>query len=253
MARLDELDQTHDVDRESPAMSQRKSAVRKKSHKVAKSRVRIQKPRIATAALSAGITSAHKGLVVRALEKAGIRISTVRTVKNLDALIRKTVADVAAADPAKDGKTGGKGVRRLVGGGIPKAAAGETLFPWASDADIEQTVDLADTLSSNEIATKLNTSRETINAWRKAGRILGVEGVRRGVRYPAAQIGPNLAPLPGIADIISAFDGDHWSAWRLLSSRINEMGGLTGFEVLRAKRKADLISLLHARSYGSFS
>ena len=145
-------------------------------------------------------------------------------------------------------------VARLVGSGIPKPdQPGATVeLPWASDEEIDQVIDLAKTLSSDEIAEKLNATRETINAWRKSGKLLGVEGAKRGVRYPLDQLGANYAPLP-IEDIIRELNGDHWAAWRFLAGPIHELGGRTGFELLRAGKLKELMSVLEGRAYGAFS
>lgn len=206
---------------------------------------------------------AHKGAVVEALEKAGLRISLRRGIKgDLASKILKAIGPIVRASagqaklsrkgPPRDGNK--KKVARLVGSGIPKpdqpGAAVE--LPWASDDEIDQVIDLAKTLSSDEIAEKLNATRETINAWRKAGKLLGVEGAKRGVRYPVDQIGANYAPLP-IEDIIQALDGDHWASWRFLAGPVHELGGRTGFELLRAGKLKELMSVLEGRSYGAFS
>jgi antitoxin VapB len=119
----------------------------------------------------------------------------------------------------------------------PKAGSGEDrLAPWASGQEID--ADIANTMSSEEISVRLNTSREAVNAWRLEGRLLGVEGAKRGLRYPAEQFGPNDAPLP-VGDIIREFDGDHWAAWQFLAMPVNELGGATGFELLRAGKVED--------------
>ena len=118
---------------------------------------------------------------------------------------------------------------------------------------MDAAVDVAATLSSDEIAERLDTNRETVNQWRESGRLIGVKGAKRGVRYPVAQIGKNLAPLDGIREVLSALDGDHWEAWRFLAGEIDELDGKTGFDVLRAGGKDQLLEVIEARSHGSFS
>jgi hypothetical protein len=203
----------------------------------------------------------HKGTVVKALEKAGLRISVRRGVKgDLDTIITNAVGRIvrASTGPAKPkelSKDGNKRkVARLVGSGIPKRdqPGAPAELPWASDDEIDQVIDLAKTLSSDEIAEKLHATRETINAWRKAGKLLGVEGAKRGVRYPLDQLGPNYAPLP-LEDIIQALDSDHWAAWRFLAGPVHELGGRTGFELLRLGKLKELMSVLEGRACGAFS
>jgi hypothetical protein len=147
-------------------------------------------------------------------------------------------------------KDGNKKIASLIGAGPPQRGGSLSDLPWASDEEID--ADIANTMSSDEIAARLNTSRETINAWRQEARLLGVESAKRGVRYPAEQFGPNYTPLP-VGDIIREYDGDHWAAWQFLAMPVNELGGATGFELLRAGKLGDLKAVLEGRAYGAFS
>jgi DNA-binding CsgD family transcriptional regulator len=149
-------------------------------------------------------------------------------------------------------KDGNKKIARLVGAGPLQRGRSLSDLPRASAEEIDAVIDLAKTLSSEEIAARLNISRETVNAWRKEGRLLGVESAKRGLRYPADQLGPNDAPLP-LADIVRELDGDHWAAWRFLAMPVHELGAATGFELLRAGKLGDLKAVLEGRAYGAFS
>ena len=149
-------------------------------------------------------------------------------------------------------KEGNKKIASLIGAGLPRRGGSLSDLPWASDEEIDVDIDLANTMSSDEIAARLNTSREAISAWRKEGQLLGVESAKRGLRYPAEQLGPNDAPLP-VGDIIREFDGDHWAAWRFLAMPVHGLGGATGFELLRAGKLGALKAVLEGRAYGAFS
>jgi hypothetical protein len=46
-------------------------------------------------------------------------------------------------------------------------------------------------LSSDEIAGSLGLSREAVHRKRRRGELLGIEGAKRGVRFPAWQLGPD--------------------------------------------------------------
>lgn len=149
-------------------------------------------------------------------------------------------------------KDGNKKIARLVGAGLPQRGGSLLDLPWASDEEIDAVIDLAKTFSSEEIAARLNTSQETVDVWRKEGRLLGVDSAKRGLRYPAEQLGPNDAPLP-VVDVIRQVDGDHWAAWRFLAMPVHELGGATGFELLRAGKLGDPKVVLEGRDYGAFS
>ena len=69
-----------------------------------------------------------------------------------------------------------------------------------------------------------DVSRESINQWQKAGKIIGVSGAKRGMRYPAWQIDARGKPYKAIGAILEALHGDHWAAWRFLSNMVSELG-----------------------------
>jgi len=59
--------------------------------------------------------------------------------------------------------------------------------------------------------------------------------------------------LRGIDEVIKALDGDHLEALRFLLGKIDELEGITGLDALRNGRLDDVLAVLEARSYGSFS
>lgn len=219
---------------------------------------RAARRRLAKAAAGGTYQHARTGKIVKALDKAGVRVLVRHGVKgNIEEIItnvvRRHVPKSALEQKVPRAKDGSKGkVAQLVGRGIPDRGCSTSDLPWATEAEIEAAVDLANTYSSDEIAEKLGATRETINAWRKEGRLLGVEGAKRGVRYPKGQIGPNFAPLP-VDVIITSLDGDHWAAWRFLAGSVPELGGATGFALLRAHKAEQLRRVLEARAYGAFT
>jgi hypothetical protein len=148
---------------------------------------------------------------------------------------------------------GASSIARPVGSGAPAQEVAGPGLPWATDDEIAAAVDMPVTLSSDEVAERLNTTRESVDKLRKDGRLLAIDSARHGIRYPIEQIGPNHAPLPGLAEVLQAFAGDAWAAWRFLAGNLNELEGVTGFNALRSGRVEELMDVLSARAYGSFS
>jgi hypothetical protein len=199
----------------------------------------------------------QSGTLVAELARQGLYVAVPRGTsvsaikKKLNAVEKRTMKFLAGAgmpSPVLDTQPRA----RLVGASISRSAKAADL-PLVRPAQLEAAVDMGDTLSSDEIAARLNTNRETIKQWRIAGRLIGVEGAKRGVRYPAAQVGPNFAPLTGIHEVLKALDGDNWEAWRFLAGEVDELDGTTGFDALRDGRLQEVVEILEARSYGSFS
>ena len=166
---------------------------------------------------------ASQGLTFRA--KKGARI------KNLKQLLVKQAKRSFNLGPMRRTRVGGSvakasvvetdPVSRLVGAGIPEPSKGE--LPWASPADVAELLDKPHMLTAEAMGDQLHVSRETINAWRKSGRIIGVEGAKRGFRFPSWQINERGKPYDAITDILKELDGDHWAAWRFLEEMVPEV------------------------------
>ncbi len=228
--------------------AQRVSVRTGKPPREAKTGYVIVKPKSQSGTLVAEL--ARQGLFV-AVPK-GTSIAAIK--KKLNAVEKRaTKRETTTAESRQAGHALGAQPRaRLVGTPISRSGAAAS-FPWAQQEQLDVALDMSETLSSDEIAVRLDTNRETIKRWRAAGRLIGVEGAKRGVRYPVAQLGPNVAPLKGIPEVLEALGGDHWEAWRFLADEIDELDGMTGFDALRDDRLQEVLEVLEARSHGSFS
>jgi hypothetical protein len=98
-------------------------------------------------------------------------------------------------------------------------------------------------LSSDGMARRLGITRETVNAMRHDGRLLGLEGARRGIRYPAWQLdrdGRLLQIMPGLVKEL----GEPWAVYRFLLQRHPEFDGATGLDAARdPRREAEVLHL----------
>jgi hypothetical protein len=71
----------------------------------------------------------------------------------------------------------------------------------------------ADMITAEEAAELAETCSETINAWIKAGRCIGVSNLRRGFKLPRWQFEPGIWPLlQPLSECLGTNDG-----WQLLS------------------------------------
>jgi DNA-binding transcriptional regulator YiaG len=95
-------------------------------------------------------------------------------------------------------------------------------------------------LTGEAFAARANTTRETVNKWRSAKRILGLEGNTRGIRYPAWQLDEHGALLKDLPAFLEAVPGP-WVAYRMLTSEWPELGGKTGVELLKRGKVAELV------------
>jgi hypothetical protein len=107
-----------------------------------------------------------------------------------------------------------------------------------------------DMLSSDAIAERLGLSREAVHQKRRRGELLGIEGAKRGVRFPAWQLGPDGLPLPALKDLHAAL-GEPWAVFRFLRQRHPELNMRSGLEAVADPRQtAEAVTL--ARAVGAF-
>jgi hypothetical protein len=97
-----------------------------------------------------------------------------------------------------------------------------------------------DMLSADAFAKMLGTTRVTVNTKRQNGQILGLDGAKRGFRFPVWQLDAEGKPYAELAVLHERLGGP-WAVYRFLVQPQGELDGLTGREALeRGKVKAAL-------------
>lgn len=109
-----------------------------------------------------------------------------------------------------------------------------------------------DMLSARAFGDLVDLSHETVNQKRKSGEVLGLEGAKRGVRYPQWQVTANGGLLPGLKALSDAVDGETWTVYRLLVQHHGELGGATGLEALKARRLDEVLGVARNVAQGAF-
>lgn len=108
-------------------------------------------------------------------------------------------------------------------------------------------------LSADEFAREIGATRETVNRKRKRHEVLGLEGAKRGVRFPKWQIGEDGELIRGLPQLFEALNGHPWSVYRFLLQENNSLDGRTGLEALRNGMLDQAISVALSASRGDFS
>ncbi len=98
-----------------------------------------------------------------------------------------------------------------------------------------------DMLSADEFAELIGTSRVTVHAKRQNRQVLGLEGAKRGYRFPEWQVGEDGKPFPALPELFDHLGGSPWAVYRFLVQRHPELDGQTGREALRRGRGAAVI------------
>jgi hypothetical protein len=98
-----------------------------------------------------------------------------------------------------------------------------------------------DMLTVEEFAHLIGTSRVTVNAKRKNHQVLGLEGARRGFRFPKWQIGEDGKPFAALPKLFDCLGGSSWAVYRFLVQHHPELDGLSGREALARGRAAEAL------------
>jgi hypothetical protein len=97
-----------------------------------------------------------------------------------------------------------------------------------------------DMLSADQFAKRLGASRVTVNAKRRSGHVLGLEGAKRGFRFPVWQLDAEDKPYTVLAKLHQQLGGP-WAVYRFLVQPHDELNGLTGLAALeRGKNETAL-------------
>ncbi len=89
----------------------------------------------------------------------------------------------------------------------------------------------ADMLNADDFARLLGISRVTVNAKRQSGQILGLDGAKRGFRFPEWQLDAEGKPYAALAPLQAKLGGP-WAVYRFLIQPHGELNGLTGRQAL---------------------
>src|SRR5258708_18610647 len=172
------------------------------------------------------------------------------------ALIRKYAA--AALEAEQSGRTVNF-VIKVAPNATAEVQAEDELDIAMAAAQARGQARVADILQGEEMLTarafgeEVSMSHETVNQKRKTGEILGLEGAKRGVRYPRWQVAPGHRPLPGLPEVFEALGRDPWRVFGFLRTPRAEFGGATALDLLKADRIGDVRTALQNVEQGAFA
>jgi len=108
-----------------------------------------------------------------------------------------------------------------------------------------------DMLTAHEIGAKLGITEPTVNKWRQEGKLLGLSGPKRGIRYPCWQLNAQGEPSPILTDLIRICGGP-WPTYRFLQSEWAALNGTTGVEALGRGAEKLVLELAQSVAHGNF-
>jgi hypothetical protein len=110
-----------------------------------------------------------------------------------------------------------------------------------------------DMLSADEFAALLGTSRMTINTKRQNHQVLGLDGAKRGFRFPAWQVDEDGKPFATLPALFKRLGGGPWSVYRFLVQTHPELDGLTGREAIRRGKADQALEVAESIAQGTFA
>ena len=109
-------------------------------------------------------------------------------------------------------------------------------------------------LSSEEMAGRLGfKGRQSVLRWHRAGKLVGLETNRRGLRFPEDQLDGNGLVIEGIAELKRLFGDDH-ALWSWLTAPSGDFDGDRPLDRLRGGEdtRRDVLAVAEAMARGDF-
>lgn len=110
-----------------------------------------------------------------------------------------------------------------------------------------------DMLTSRTFAPLIGVSHETVNVRRQQGEVLGLDGPKRGYKYPRWQVTETGMPLPGLARVFHALGDQPWTVYRFLRTAHAELGGKTALDALKAGQVEAVLGVAENQAAGAFA
>jgi hypothetical protein len=114
-------------------------------------------------------------------------------------------------------------------------------------------LDQSDMLTAEAFAGRLGVSRMTVNARRQKRELLGLDGAKRGFRFPAWQVdehGKAFEVLPKLFDLLG---NNPWTVYRFLTQRHAALEGVSAKDALRQGKAALVLQAAESLAQGDFA
>lgn len=107
-------------------------------------------------------------------------------------------------------------------------------------------------LRADDFARLIGATRETVRQKLKRREILGLQGAKRGVRYPAWQVTRDGGLLPGLPTLFERLGDSAWAVFRFLTQPSPALGGAAPKDRLRAGKVDEVLDLAEGQARGDF-
>lgn len=157
-----------------------------------------------------------------------------------------TKLKIEVIEAARPSPSPGKAGDETLAGALTAARARGTAFV----ADLFNRPDM---LSADDLANRLGVTRMTINVRRRQHELLGLEGAKRGYRFPEWQLDARGRAFPEISELFEIIGDDPWEVFRFLSQRHAALDDRVGHAALAGGHGNDVVAAARAYADGSFA
>jgi hypothetical protein len=110
-----------------------------------------------------------------------------------------------------------------------------------------------DMLTAEEFAERLGVSRVTVNARRQKHELLGLDGAKRGFRFPAWQVDDDGKPLDALPKLFELLGDSPWGVYRFLTQRHSVLDGASAKDALTRGRTTQVLQAAESLAQGDFA
>jgi hypothetical protein len=110
-----------------------------------------------------------------------------------------------------------------------------------------------DMLSADAFAEEIGATRETVHKKRRRHEVLGLDGPKRGVRFPKWQLSSSGELLPSLPALFQTLGEHPWAIYRFLLQEHSELDGSTALDALRQGRVKEVLAVAEALGSGTFA
>ena len=108
-------------------------------------------------------------------------------------------------------------------------------------------------LTAEEFAERLGVSRVTVNARRQKHELLGLDGAKRGFRFPAWQVDDDGKPLDALPQLFELLGDSPWGVYRFLTQRHSILDGASAKDALARGRTIQVLQAAQSLAQGDFA
>lgn len=110
-----------------------------------------------------------------------------------------------------------------------------------------------DMLSADDLAERLGISRVTVNARRQRHELLGLDGAKRGFRFPDWQVDDDGNAIEALPRLFELLGPSPWGVYRFLTQRHDVLGGATAKDALQRGQTDRVLDAAESLARGDFS